>query len=152
MPVTAPEPAVAHPTAAPAAPVAFYLASRGEPLFAWLHPGRLGHALVVCPPLRQAPGHSHRSLRRPAPAADRRGVAPWCSRSLMAHRYALQDAVRRRPALAGPGIPTEEQSPPGYAGLMAEPHYTTVPHAAVAGVAEWLRLDDGPDAGTVELE
>lgn len=44
---------------------AFYLQSRAQPLFAWLHdrPSSLSHGIVLCPPLGFEQVHAHRSLR-----------------------------------------------------------------------------------------
>src|SRR6476646_11899176 len=72
--IAPPEPAVADPAAPPTAPTAFYLASGGRPLFAWLHPGRLGHGVVICPPVGHEQVHAHRSLRHLAEAINRRGL------------------------------------------------------------------------------
>lgn len=56
---------------------AFYFASRGQWLFAWLHlPERgpaLDHGVVVCPPLGHEQIHAHRSLRHLADALARSG-------------------------------------------------------------------------------
>ncbi|MBI3864416.1 MAG: alpha/beta hydrolase [Planctomycetia bacterium] len=50
----------------------FYLISRGQPLFAWLHDAEpqagSRHGIVICPPLHHEQIHSHRALRHLADA------------------------------------------------------------------------------------
>jgi pimeloyl-ACP methyl ester carboxylesterase len=56
----------------------FYLESKGQPLFAWLHGAEAaptsGHGVVICPPLGCEQVHSHRSLRHLADALARAGL------------------------------------------------------------------------------
>jgi alpha-beta hydrolase superfamily lysophospholipase len=64
---------------------------------------------------------------------------PRCRRALIVARddmpadAALQEHLRAR------GIEVEQTLPPGYADMMAEPHFTKVPHEAIAQVVAWLR-------------
>jgi pimeloyl-ACP methyl ester carboxylesterase len=57
---------------------AFYLTSRNEPLFAWLHRAQsqraMDHAVVICPPIGCEQLHSHRALRQLADALAARAI------------------------------------------------------------------------------
>ncbi len=39
------------------------------------------------------------------------------------------------------GIAVKQTAQPGYAGMMAEPHFTTVPHQAIADIVSWFRAE-----------
>ena len=41
--------------------------------------------------------------------------------------------------LRGLGIDARQTIQPGYADMMAEPHYTKVPHEAIAEIVSWMR-------------
>src|SRR5436190_15993217 len=57
---------------------AFYLSSRQEPLFAWLHTARnsnhVDHGVVICSPIGYEQIHSHRSVRCLADAIAVKGI------------------------------------------------------------------------------
>lgn len=69
-------------------------------------------------------------------------VRPQCRRALIVGRDDLPTDSRLHAHLSAQGIATEQVVQPGYADLMAEPHHTRVPHAAIDHVAGWLRADD----------
>ena len=284
MPTAQLEPTLTPEAAASPEPTAFYLHSRGEALFAWLHPGRpgCGRAVVLCPPVGHEQVHSHRAWRHLAEAvapagfpvlrfdyhgtgdsagtdedpdrlatwrqnvrdavawvrrqlgcehltlvglrlgaalayltaaeepidqlvlwapvvsgrkyvrelralsaagaasfpaapggpgdiepagfvvtaqtaADLGGIdllaaRPRCERVLIVGRDDLPDDGRLRAHLTLTGIPNEQVAAPGYADMMAEPHHTRVPHAAIEVIANWLRTDDAGEIGPADVE
>ncbi len=82
---------------------------------------------------------------------------PLCRRALILTRDDLPDDPRLLDHFRALGIDVEQSSHPGYADMMAEPHYTRVPHQAIAHAVGWLRsAAAGPDgidedAAPVEL-
>ena len=78
--------------------------------------------------------------------------APRCGRVLIVGRDDQPDDGRLRAHLEASGIPVDQVAAPGYADMMAEPHDTRVPHAAIEAVAGWLRSDQPAAAGPAEPE
>ncbi len=64
---------------------------------------------------------------------------PRCRRALILDRDDLPRDTRLLEHLQGQGIDAAQLTRPGYADLMAEPHYTRVPGQAIAAAVEWLR-------------
>ena len=65
--------------------------------------------------------------------------APRCRRALIVARDDMPADSALLDHLAALGIAAEQTTQPGYADMMAEPHFTKVPHAAIERVVTWLR-------------
>jgi alpha-beta hydrolase superfamily lysophospholipase len=66
-------------------------------------------------------------------------IVPKCSRVFIAARDDRPDNRALVEHLASHGIDARQTRVPGYAGMMAEPHFTAIPHAAIDGIVETLR-------------
>jgi pimeloyl-ACP methyl ester carboxylesterase len=82
---------------------------------------------------------------------------PRCQRLLIVARNDLSDDRRLIDRFAPCGIDVRQVREPGYADMMAEPHYSKVPEQAIAGIVEWLAAtpavplaDIGCDHGKIE--
>lgn len=81
---------------------------------------------------------------------------PRCRRALIVARADLPPENRLLQHLQALGIDAEQAVQPGYADMMAEPHYTKVPHQAIAYIVSWLRAAvpaEGPgDTGIPSID
>jgi pimeloyl-ACP methyl ester carboxylesterase len=63
---------------------------------------------------------------------------PQCRRVLILERDDVPSDLRLLETLQSLAVPTQQIRVPGYTALMAEPHHTQVPTAAIAHIVEWL--------------
>jgi pimeloyl-ACP methyl ester carboxylesterase len=65
-------------------------------------------------------------------------IRPQCRRALLVDRDELPADAHFLDQLRRLGIEAQQTCQPGYAKMMAEPHFTTVPHQAIAEIVSWL--------------
>ncbi len=70
---------------------------------------------------------------------------PSCRRVLILARDDMAADTRLLEHLQALGIDAEQCPAAGYADMMAEPHYTRVPHEAIARAVDWLGTPEGSD-------
>jgi alpha-beta hydrolase superfamily lysophospholipase len=63
---------------------------------------------------------------------------PLCRRALVVSRDDGPGDAELHEHLKGLGIEAQHSAQPGYADMMAEPHYNKVPRAAIAHIVQWL--------------
>jgi len=63
---------------------------------------------------------------------------PKCRRALILARADIPAEKKLLQHLTGLGILTEQGTLPGYGEMLAEPHFTKVPHRAIADTVAWL--------------
>jgi alpha/beta superfamily hydrolase len=75
---------------------------------------------------------------------------PLCRRALVLTRDDGPGDERLLRHLQALGIETRQAAAPGYADMMAEPHYSQVPRTAIAQIIEWLEEDATAGETTAE--
>ena len=106
-------------------------------------------ASVKAPPLPEAPNDIEPAgfvlTQRTAEdlsKLDLLKVQPRCRRALIVTRGGGPQDSRLLDHLRGFGIDAAQVAQPGYADMMAEPHFTKVPHQAIGAIVEWLRAGE----------
>jgi alpha-beta hydrolase superfamily lysophospholipase len=69
-------------------------------------------------------------------------AAPQCRRAFILARDDIAEDRRLLEHLTAHNIAASQSALPGYADMMAEPHFSTVPLEAIASAVSWLRTDD----------
>jgi predicted alpha/beta hydrolase len=85
---------------------------------------------------------------------DLLAIRPHCRRALIMMRDDVPHDRRLLDHLLALGISAEQTAQPGYADMMAEPHYAEVPRQAIADAVQWLvagSTSDGQPAGSLKL-
>lgn len=77
---------------------------------------------------------------------DLRTARPQCRRALIVMRDDVPEDTRLRDHFRSLGIEAEQTSQPGFPELLAEPHHTRVPEAAIAATVQWLAAGESPVA------
>jgi alpha-beta hydrolase superfamily lysophospholipase len=70
---------------------------------------------------------------------------PLCRRALILTRDDTPAETQLVERLRALGIDAQEATRPGYAAMMAEPHFSQVPRAAIACAVDWLRAAASPE-------
>jgi pimeloyl-ACP methyl ester carboxylesterase len=81
-------------------------------------------------------------------------VRPQCRRALIIARDDLPQDRRLLDHLLALGVSAEQTTEPGYADMMAEPHYTKVPREAISRAVQWLLAggtSENPRAASLSL-
>ena len=69
---------------------------------------------------------------------------PRCRRALILTRDDLAADTRLLEHFRAQGINVDQIAAPGFADMMAEPHYTRVPQQSIARIVDWLRAGVSP--------
>ena len=79
-------------------------------------------------------------------------LSPRCKQALIVERDDIASDTQLKDHLSALGIGAEQVVQPGYVDAMAEPHYTRVPQAAIAHMAQWLHARAGTEASAAATD
>ncbi|MBI2808360.1 MAG: alpha/beta fold hydrolase [Planctomycetes bacterium] len=73
-------------------------------------------------------------------------ISPRCARALILSRDDVASDLGLFNHFQANLVEVEHGPLPGYADMLAEPHFTQIPHQAIAATMNWLRRTDGSDS------